>query len=130
MKINKDYFLMYLSACIVYLLDFYLGIAEMTENWDEFDFREKSFSAIPLLITIFLVVTGFLFTKISFVKKLGIKLIWAGIVWSLCLILVFFINPLMQIIWFSIAMWFVNELLKIISPGFIKVIEGFIERYS
>jgi hypothetical protein len=26
----------------------------------------------------------------------------------------------MQIIWFSIAMWFVNEFLKIISPGFIK----------
>ena len=130
MKINKEYFLLYLSACIVYLLDFYLGIAEMTENWNRFDFRNHSFSAIPILILVFLVITGLLFTKFSFTKKLGIKLIWAGIVWSLCLILVFFINPLIQIIWFSIAMWFVNEFLKIISPGFIKAIEGFIERYS
>jgi hypothetical protein len=130
MKTNKEYLLIYLSACIVYLLDFYLGIAEMTENWNDFDFREKSFSAIPLFITIFLVVTGFLFTKISFTKKFGIKLIWAGTLWSLCLILVFFINPLIQIIWFCVAMWFVNEFLKTISPRLIKVIDGFIERYS
>jgi hypothetical protein len=130
MKTNKEYLLMYLSACIVYLLDFYLGISEMTENWNDFDFRKKSFSAIPLLITIFLIVTGFIFTKISFVKKFGIKLIWAGTAWSLCLILVFFINPIIQIIWFSIAMWFVNEFLKIISPSIIKAIEGFMERYS
>jgi len=120
MKINKEYFLLYLSACIVYLLDFYLGIAGMTENWNRFDFRNHSFPAIPIVILVFLAITGLLFTKFSFTKKLGIKLIWAGIVWSLCLILVFFINPLMQIIWFSIAMWFVNEFLKIISPGFIK----------
>lgn len=131
MKLNKEITQLYLSACFVYLLDFYFEIAKSMENFDRFDFRKKislGDFTFPFVLITFLII-GVLIQRFSILKKIGRYIAGIGLVWGAGWLLVFFINIFCQLVYFSLGVCLINELLKYISPKISNISSRFMDKY-